>query len=225
MHHRLPGLALASLLASLPGLASAHQLWLEREGSTARAYFGEPVEDLRERSGGLLDRIATPRIFVGEGGQPLALRRTENAIEATLPAGAGDVRLVEEGLAPFGRSGAEKTKAVLLAREGRNETRAAMELELVPLTPGGKQFTLFLRGQPLPRAEVTVVAPPRWERRLRTDGEGRVTFDTPWAGRYVAEVAHVENTPGGEGDGTYARRRLVSTLSFTVEEGIPWAGH
>jgi len=222
MPHILPKLAIASLLAALPGLSQAHQIWLERAGGTARAYFGEPVENLREKAGGLLDRIATPRSFLSEGGQPLPLRRTETAIEATLPGNAGDVRLVEDGLAPFGREGTERTKPVMLAREGRQETRAALELELVPQAPGGNSFTLLFRNQPLPRTEVTLVAPPRWERRLRTDAEGRVSFETPWSGRYVAEVVHTDATPGGEGATAYARRRLVSTLSFTVEQGLPW---
>ncbi|WP_207538324.1 DUF4198 domain-containing protein [Sabulicella rubraurantiaca] len=224
MSRHLPTLALASLVAILPGMASAHQIWLEREGSTARAYFGEPVENLREPRGGLLDRIASPRVFLGEGGQPLTLRRTENAIEATLPAGTGDVRLVEEGLGTHGQAETGRTKPVLLAREGRSETRPAMELELVPEAAGGNRFTLMFRGQPLPRAEVTLVAPPRWERRMRTDAEGRVSFETPWAGRYVAEAVHIENAPGGDGDGAYARRRLVSTVSFTVAQGIAWTG-
>jgi hypothetical protein len=218
----LASLAALAWLVALPGGAAAHQVWLERDGDTVLAFFGEPVENLRERSGGLLDRIATPRIFVGESGQPLTLRRAESGIEAKLPAGAGDVRLVEEGLAPYGRAAGERTKAIMLAREGRQESRAVLELELVPQAPGSNRFTLFFRNRPMPRAEVTLVAPPRWERRLRTDDQGQVTFDVPWAGRYVAEAAHVDATPGGEGDGAYARRRLVSTISFTVEQGIPW---
>jgi len=78
----------------------------------------------------------------------------------------------------------------------------------------------MLRGQPLPRTEVTIVAPPRWERRLRTDADGRVTFETPWAGRYVAEAVYTEERAGGDGEGAYRRLRFVSTLSFSVAEGI-----
>ncbi len=211
----------AALLLAFAGPAAAHQLWLEREGQTARAYFGEPVENLRERTGGLLDRIPGPRIFAADPASPLATTRAADHFAATLPAGTGDVRLVEDGLPPFGRE--EKTKAIMLAREGRSETRAAMDLEIVPVTPGGNEFRVLLRGQPLARAEVTLVAPPRWERRLRTDAEGRVSFETPWAGRYVAEVIHTEASPGGSGDGAWQRVRMVSTLSFVVEDGVAWA--
>ncbi|WP_187830035.1 DUF4198 domain-containing protein [Siccirubricoccus phaeus] len=210
---------LAALLA-VSGPAMAHQIWLEREGQTARAYFGEPVENVREKTGGLLDRIPGPRAFAADPAAPLPLTRAADHFSATLPAGTGDVRLAEEGLPPFGRE--EKTKTVMLAREGRSETRHALDLELVPVAPGGNEFTVLLRGQPLARAEVTLVAPPRWERKLRSNAEGRVQFETPWAGRYVAEVIHTEATPGGSGDGAYARLRYVSTLSFVAEGGIPW---
>ena len=222
MTARRPALA-ALLLAALAPAAGAHQLWLERDGATARAYFGEPVENLRERSGGLLDRIPGPRLFLADPAQPLPLRREADHLAAALPAGAGDIRLVEEGLAPFGRTPEQRTRPVMLAREGRSETRGLLDLEFVPEVPGGDRFTLLLRGQPLPRAEVTLVAPPRWERRLRTDAEGKVTLPTPWAGRYVAEAVHVEDRPGGSGEAAYARQRLVSTLSFTASGGLPWS--
>ncbi|WP_043361426.1 DUF4198 domain-containing protein [Belnapia sp. F-4-1] len=212
----------ATLLAA-PLPVAAHQVWLEREGDTVRAYFGEPVEDTRERSGGLLDRIASPRIFTDDLSKPLPLRREADHVQASLPPGSGDVRLVEDGLAPYGRTPEQRTRPIMLAREGRAEVRGVMELELVPVAPGANSFTLLLRGQPLPRAEVTVVAPPRWERRLHTNAEGRVTIATPWAGRYVMEAVHTEDRAGGAGEAAYAKQRLVSTVSFSVAEGLAWA--
>ena len=211
-----------ALLIALP--AAAHQVWLERDGQTVRAYFGEPVENVRERAGSYLDRIAAPRAFTSDPAATLPVTRQADSLDFTLPAGATDARLTDDSIAPFGRPEAGRTKAIFLAREGRTETRGVMDLELVPVTAGGSTFTLLFRGQPLPRAEVTIVAPPRWERRLRTDAEGRVTVETPWAGRYVAETIHTEERAGGEGDGAYARIRYVSTLSFSVGEGIAWTG-
>lgn len=222
MKHRLSMLFVTAMV-TVTSSALAHQLWLERDGETARLYFGEPVENVRERSGALLDRITGARVFASDPAVALPLTRREDHIAAALPAGTRDIRMIEDSIAPFGRPGApDRLRAVMLAREGRSETRAAMDLELVPVTAGGNDFVLMLRGQPLPRAEVTVVAPPRWERKLRTDAQGRVSFETPWAGRYVAEAIHTENTPGGDGDGAYARLRYVSTLSFTVGDGIAW---
>src|SRR3712207_5356676 len=116
----------ALLLAAGP--TAAHQIWLEREGLTTRAYFGEPVENQRERTGGLLDRIPGPRAFAGDPAAPLPLTRADDHFGATLPPGTGDVRLVEDGIPPFGRE--EKTKTIMLAREGRSEARQALDLEL-----------------------------------------------------------------------------------------------
>ena len=218
-------LAATLLVASAwTGAAQAHQIWLERDGAAVRAYFGEPVENLRERSGALLDRITGPRIFTDEPSRALPIQRQADHLQATVPTGQGDVRLVEDSLSPYGRAPDQRTKPVMLAREGRSETRSLLELELVPTVPGGNTFTLLLRGQPLPRAEVTVVAPPRWERRLHTDAEGKVTLTTPWAGRYVMEAVHAEDRAGGSGEEAYAKRRLVSTLSFVAAEGLPWSG-
>jgi uncharacterized GH25 family protein len=219
---------LAAMLLVAPawtGAAQAHQIWLERDGSTVRAYFGEPVENLRERSGALLDRIQGPRIFTDEPSRALPIQRQADHLQAAVPAGQSDVRLVEDSLSPYGRAPDQRTKPVMLAREGRSETRGLLELELVPTMPGGNTFTLLLRGQPLPRTEVTLVAPPRWERRLRTDADGKVTFATPWAGRYVAEAVHTEDRAGGSGEAAHAKQRLVSTLSFVVTEGLPWSGN
>lgn len=225
MTARSKAFLVATLLAAplWTGAAQAHQIWLERDGSTVRAYFGEPINNLRERSGGLLDRITNARIFADEPSQALPVQRQADHLQAVLSPGQGDVRMVDESFAPYGDSPAQRTKPVMLAREGRTELRNLLDLELVPTEAGGNTFTVLLRGEPLPRTEVTLVAPPRWERRLQTDAEGQVTFATPWAGRYVAEVIHIEDHAGGTGEEAYAKRRLVSTLSFVAAEGLPWS--
>jgi uncharacterized GH25 family protein len=220
----LAGAAVALLLQV--GAAAAHQVWLERDAgaAVARAYFGEPVENKREKTGALLDRIKGPKVFAADPKTAFPQQRRENHIEAALPAGTGDVRLVEDSLAVSQRAGnPERTKGIFLAREGRSETIAAMDLELVPVSAGGNDFVLMLKGKPLAKAEVTLVAPPRWQRALTTDEQGRVSFETPWAGRYVAEVIHIDPTPGGEGEGAYTRLRYVSTLSFLADKGIAWS--
>ena len=44
--------------------ARAHYVWLERDGDgPARAYLAEWVDDIREKTGGMLDRIKAPRVF------------------------------------------------------------------------------------------------------------------------------------------------------------------
>jgi hypothetical protein len=48
----------AIILLALSETVHAHFLWLERDGDgPARAYFGEWIDDVREKTGGLLDRF------------------------------------------------------------------------------------------------------------------------------------------------------------------------
>ena len=133
------------------------------------------------------------------------------------------MRLVEDGLAAREDSRAGgKTKTVFHAKSGRQDTQAVLDLELIPSMTNGATFSLMLRGQPLAKAEVKVFGPPKWEKSWRTDDQGRVTLQTPWAGRYVVEVVHVEEAPGESAGEPYNRLRHVSTLSFVVNEGIAW---
>ena len=198
--------------------AAAHMVWLERSGPTVQMYFGEPGENVRERGGATLDVIATPKLV---GAAAPASRQADHVAFGPLP--GGDARVAEEGLAPReDRQRGGRTRSVFLAREGRSETRGALDLELVPQAPGGTAFTLLFRGAPQPRTAVELIGPPGWSKTLRSDAEGRLTLPLPWAGRYVAEVQHLSEQPGGEGAGAYDRTRYVATLSFVAAEGIAW---
>ena len=132
----------ASLLASI---ADAHYVWLERDGDgVARVYFGEWQLDIREKAGGLLDRIKAPRAFVASGSQELPIQRRSDHLEIAAK-GAGDVRLVESGIPP--REDKEKggaTRTVYYAKAGRSETAAKLDLELVPTTSNGNTFRAFV---------------------------------------------------------------------------------
>ena len=111
--------------------------------------------------------------------------------------GTGDIRLLETGLPPRddARAGG-KTGTVFYAKVGRSETVGKLDLELVPTLANGATFVLMFQGAPLPKTNVTVYGPPKWEKPLRTDEHGQITVPTPWAGRYVLEVAYVEEQAG-----------------------------
>jgi hypothetical protein len=94
--------SMAILILSLINTAHAHYVWLERDGEgSAYAYFGEWVDDIREKAGGLLDRINAPRAFLGASTTPLPIKRHEDKLEITVK-GKGDLRLVENGIPPAG---------------------------------------------------------------------------------------------------------------------------
>lgn len=204
------------ICSSLAEPAAAHIVWLERSGETVRLFFGEYAENLRERTGGHLDMIAAPRLV-----EPAASPSRQADHISFAPVPAGDVRATDQ-LAPWndGERGG-RTRSVYLAREGRTEARAVLDLELVPARPDGDTFTLLFQQAPLRQAKVTLIGPPGWSKELQTDAEGRVALPTPWAGRYVAEVQHVDAVAGGQEGAAYDRTSYVSTLSFTVATGTP----
>jgi hypothetical protein len=72
---------------------------------------------------------------------------------------------------------------------------------------------------------VTVLGPPKWEKPLRTDEQGRLTVTTPWAGRYVLTVAYVEDKAGSTDGEHFDRTRHVATLSFVQPDGQLWPAH
>lgn len=210
------------LLLAVSENAYAHYVWLEREGDgPVRAYFGEWVDDIREKTGGLLDRFKAPRVFLGAN-DSATMKRNENNLEFHVK-GRGDVRFVD-GSVPA-REDKEKggsTKTIYYARHGRAETAAKLDLELVPTAVNGKTFTLIFLGSPLPKTELTIIGPSKWEKPLVTDEQGRVTLPMPWAGRYVLEVIYFDEKPGSSGDERFDRTRHISSLSFVQLSGAKW---
>ena len=213
----------AVLLLALSETAQAHFLWLERDGDgPARAYFGEWIDDIREKTGGLLDRFKTPRAYLGTSTEPLPVKRNDNNLEINAK-GRGDVRFVDSSVpACEDKEKGGATKTIYHAKAGRAETAAKLDLELVPTVANGNIFVLIFSGTPLPKAELTIIGPSKWEKPLVTDEQGRVTLPTPWAGRYVLEVTHEK--AGGSGEEKFNRTRHISSLSFVQQNGMRWTG-
>ncbi|MSP38015.1 MAG: DUF4198 domain-containing protein [Deltaproteobacteria bacterium] len=201
----------------------AHYLWLERDGQgSAKAYFGEWVDDLHEKAGGILDRFNKPRVYLGGSTESLPIAKRNDGFDIQVQ-GAGDLRMIDDSIAP--RPDNEKggtTKTIYYAKAGRTESTAKMDLELVPAKANGNDFKLLLREAPLAKIEITVYGPPKWEKKLTTDDQGRITVPTPWQGRYVIEIIYFENKPGSDGEAKYDRARHISTVSFTTNSGIAW---
>src|SRR5215470_494419 len=221
---KLKTLSTTVLFLSIVTSADAHYVWLEYDGSgPARAYFGEWIDDIREKTGGMLDRIKAPRVFLGSSTDPLPVKRNENNLEISVK-GQGDLRLVENSMAP--RDDAEKggkTRTIYYAKAGRTETTAKLDLELVPTTADGNTLVLLFYGVPLAKTEVTVIGPPKWEKHLTTDDQGRIDMPTPWSGRYVLEVTHFEAKAGGSENDKFDRTRHITSLSFAQRDGQAWS--
>ena len=201
--------------------AQAHFIWLERNGAEVQAFFGEWEGDLREVSGGTLDRITGLTAFGADRAKTLSVTKETNHF-AIKGSAKGDVRVLVDRVPAEDKANGGKTKTIFQAKEGRADTKAVHDLELVPVSPNANTFVLMLRGSPLAKAEINVFGPPKWGKEFTTDEHGKVTIPLHWAGRYVFEVIHLEKTPGGEGDGAYDRIRHVATLSFKTTKGIAW---
>ncbi|MCY1193826.1 hypothetical protein D9M72_51090 [compost metagenome] len=202
----------AIALLGTAGAAQAHFVWLERSAEgPAKAYFGEWADDLREKRDGLLGKIMVSPIVTGADGKALKASGEGADFIEFATAGKGDVRLrqpyqFKDTLVQYG------------AKAGREDTAAKLDLELVPAAAGANAFVLQFQGKPLPKTEVTVFGPPKWEKRFWSDENGRIEITTPWPGQYVLEAAHVEEK-AGEADGkSYAKIRYVSTLTFNVSK-------
>lgn len=214
---------IAATLSLVAPDAQAHYLWLERDGQgPAKAYFGEYANDRYEKAGGLLDRFTNLRAFMASTKEALNVEKRSDRFDIAAK-GVGDLRAFDDSIAarPDSDRGG-KTRTIYYAKAGRSETSAKLEFELVPASANGKEFTLLLRGAPVAKTELTLFAPSKWAKILETDDHGRVTFPTPWQGRYVAEIVYFENKPGGEGDGKYDRVRHISSLSFVEPKGMRW---
>ena len=211
------------LTLSMSQSAQAHYVWLERDGNEpARAYLGEWIDDVREKSGGMLDRIKAPRVFLGSSSDPLPVKRNENSLEINVKE-HGDVRLVESSMPP--REDKEKggaTKTIYYAKAGRSETASILDLELTPAVPNGNTLVVMFLGAPLPKAEVTLVGPSKWQKPLIADDKGQIRLPIPWAGRYVLEVTHFDDKAGGSGNEKFNRTRHISSRSFVQQDDIRW---
>ena len=92
----------------------------------------------------------------------------------------------------------------------------------MPTTSNGKTFVLLFLGAPLPKAEIAIVGPPKWQKPLVTDDKGQITLPTPWAGRYVLEDTQFDDKATGSDNEKFNRTRHISSLSFVQEYGIRW---
>ncbi|QLF93645.1 hypothetical protein HW090_10735 [Pseudomonas sp. ABC1] len=195
-------LGLGALLA-LP-MAQADYLWLERNaGQPAKAYLSEfqPGEHLD------LSKLLEPAVRLAEGKGEVP-RVEANAYLIGTPV-TGDLRL--QAKLPEGDN-----LVIYEAKEGRSETKAVNDLELVPTTPNGNTFKLHWKGSVVSASQVNVYTSEQWNRTLKPAQDGSVTLDPSFPARYVLEVtAQINGAVTLEGK-RYESVVHVATLSFDV---------
>ncbi len=228
MRHFHHALGLATFVLASLGTAQAHQVWLENNGGQAQLFFGEFNDNLRETSPGALDKfLATPTLAqqTASGTQQLSGQR--NATGFSYNAASQAQTLFASAAYPLIDRSKRDEPALLwvpaarwVATPAQAVAANAQALDLVPTgTPG--QLMVSFNGMALPKTKVQIVAPSGWSREAQSDEQGRVNFALPWKGLYVAEVHH-SHKQGGEAQGkSYGEASYVTTLSFSVEDGMP----
>lgn len=204
---------LALLLATVSGIAQAHYLWIERDGAAAKVYFGEWQSDLREDDGKVMKAIQGITAF-DKDKKPLTLDRKFDHFVIAQP-GKGDVRVFDEVMH-------RSSKVVYDIKYGRSETAGVSGFELVPVAAGSNTLTLMLDGKPLPKTEVVVFGPPKWEKAYTSDDAGKLTIETPWKGYYVIRASYDDDSAGEFEGKKFDKIINVSITSFDVAQGAPW---
>lgn len=215
-------------LTALALSANAHQIWLEQPAKgNAAIRFGEFGENLRETSPGLLDGFGQPTAtLVSPRGEKTAdASKTASGFALPFSAGQGESIVVEDASFPlrkFKQGDREVTSwfhpgARLIT--GFTELAPKLTLDLVPAGKAG-EFKLFFKGQPLPKTKVALVTQSGWAKEGHTDEQGRVKFDMPWKGQYVAEVSHIDRTPGERAGEKYDGINHVTTLTYVKATGL-----
>ena len=200
------GVFATSLLLSLN--ASAHMLWLTpAENNQTLAYYGEFSAGELENQTGALKTFNTAKAQQGDK-EYSAKVETDHLIYATT--GEQDVRVSQVMLY-------DETLINFLAKTGLQNSKATMEMEIVPVATNAKQFTVIYDGKPLSGQEVVVFAPNRWSKTYYTNDKGQFSVETPWTGLYVIEAGKVVEEGGKYQDKAYKSRYIVSTLSFEIE--------
>jgi uncharacterized GH25 family protein len=223
---------LTSALLCAVGTAQAHQIWLEESAQgSAVVRFGEFGDNLREASPGLLDKFGKPvaTLVSAKGDKSAGGRKEADGFVLPFKAQKGESIVVEDAQYPLYTWGeGDKQTRSWFYPAARQITdfsaqKPRLPLDLVPTgTPGELQLTY--KDKPLPRTKVTLTVQSGWMKQAQTDEQGRVTFDMPWAGTYVAEASHEDKTggerKGPDGAGKYDIVYYVTTLTYDKPDGI-----
>ncbi|WP_278393685.1 DUF4198 domain-containing protein [Sphingobium yanoikuyae] len=197
-------------IASLPAMAQAHEVWVERDGAgPARIYLGEPGDPLPEGGDPEFEKLKAPKLVPASSAAQV---RKAGYIEVAVP--AGDVRVIDDSVFdPWGEEG-KKEGVIYYARAGRSEAKAGMPLEIVPTAAGANSFTLVRDGKPLAGVKVTAISPDKWSKGFVTDAQGRVTLPIREKGRYILTATQEEKGDLSLRGAKVATLYNIATLTF-----------
>ena len=208
---------LTLLLSSFFAAASAHQVWLERDGDgPARVYVGD-ADSQPDRGDEVAKLKNTTHVFTGDPKQRTALTVKDDHLDAAVK-GAGDVRLINDQVwEPWKNRDGKYEAAIFNARAGRSETKAMLDFELVPVAANSNVFTLTFKGKPVADKNVTVVNPEKWSKHFKTDKAGRIDVPVEAKGRYILISQHQVAADTELAGKKVEKLSYTATLSFVAE--------
>lgn len=208
-------LSTAAALLAFAVPASAHEVWIERDGAGPVRLYLQEIDAVMVESDET-HRLQSSVVFTADPARPAPLARKTDHFEAAV-GGKGDVRLVNDSVfAPWTDAGIKQGQ-VYHARAGRSETAAKLDFELVPATSGGEAFTLLFRGKPVAASTVTVFSPARWKKAVLTDAAGRFTVPDAGKGRYILVASTQEDVARKMSGEDVARVHHMTTISYSKD--------
>lgn len=206
-------LAVAALLVG--SQANAHEVWLEQANTgSVRVFLGEPDYPVPPGGDKEFPRLKAPLVFRGDPAKAATLVRGADHLEADVP-GTGDIRLRDAAIfdPERGEDGTYSAR-IYYAKAGRGETRAVLDLEIVPQQSGANSFQIMFKGAPAPREGVRIIRPDGWLKNIKSDDAGRFAVPTELNGQYLIYVDHDEKTDVFQGAMRVSKITHVATLTF-----------
>lgn len=229
---RLNMLLSAVLIAGFAAEAEAHYLWIETspEKGSARIYYGEYEEGVREQAGGKLDEVTALKVSTENGEAAPEVRREKDHFVLPLGAEPADYIQIEETgreVKDWRQYDIGVVKPMYYASALANPSAAPLKepgektaLAVYPVALGPKsKLRVYFMGKPLAGAKLKIHAPNLWSRELKTDESGTAEIELPWPGRYVFEAVQKEAKPGSFGGVAYEAIRHRATFSWDFESG------
>lgn len=202
-----------ALLAGTSASASAHEIWIERDGTTARIHVGDAAGE-RDKGEEIAKLVATSRLYETQPDRAFAVTAQSDHLAADV-GGAGDLRYYNDQVwAPWKTDEGSYQAAAFQAKAGRDSPQAGHAFELVPAAPGSDSFILTFKGQPLADSGITVINPDLWEKTFKTDGEGRFIVPVAAKGRYILVARHTAPADVEIAGQRVASLQHIASLSF-----------
>lgn len=194
-----------------------------KSGSSARAaalYASSSAKRRRKRwttAKSKIKRVVKPNVF-GTAGKAGPLQCGTEFLTAPLAVSGDDWLSDDSVFEPWkGEAGGFETVSYY-ARAGHATLAAKRDFELVPTAASRSTLTVLYRNKPLPKVEVTVIDPQKWQKTPTSDAKGQVTLPKLRAGRHILVATNKEPVSREIAGKQVSMVQHISTLTFLAKQ-------